>query len=72
MSLSEQFMNTSGRHIPKQLLRACTIIDRIRMRTMLPMDEQITSKEIETFFNEVGYVTEINRAANARRNKGEE
>lgn len=58
MSLSEQ----------KQLFRACTIIDRIRMRTMLPMDEQITSKEIETFFNEVGYVTEIDRATNRRAN----
>lgn len=72
MSYSEAFMNTSNRPIQKNLLRACTIIDRVRMRTMLPMDEQITSKEIETFFNEVGYVTEIDRAANASRNKREE
>ncbi len=52
-----------------ELLQACTIIDRMRMRQMVRADEQITRKEIETFFKEVGYVTEIDREADRSRNR---
>jgi len=55
-----------------KLLQACTIIDRMRMRQMVRADEQITRKEIETFFNEVGYVTKIDSQADRSRNKGKE
>lgn len=51
-----------------ELLQACTIIDRIRMRQMVRADEQITRKEIETFFKEVGYVTKIDSQADRSRN----
>lgn len=49
----------------KYLHEACTIIDRMQMRTMLKMDEQIKRHEIENFFKKVGYVTEIESKANS-------
>lgn len=51
-----------------ELIKACEIIDKMRMRVMIPMDKQITAKQIDDFFKEVGYVPEIVRNAFRRRN----
>lgn len=51
-----------------ELTKACEIIDRMRMRVMIPMDKQVTAKEIDNFFEEVGYVPQVVRDAFRSRN----